>query len=253
MGKSAAIISKYSYFNSAFVAFLQELGYFDRVEAINQPFGFLDSEQLGKTFQVFFSFSQEICQNRLVDIGVLWGEYLTRYGLVYLIDFETEGDFSANPVMINPLRQNWQKQLEIGSPNLPVRRLERQSSSYLAEVQGLFRAHGPSFLGELGKLRSYLIGGMELLEDNGDATLWPEYFDPCLKWIATLTSIFHSFWKMLSLWPDKACFNRLQSALDTIATWPRAIKDRDIEGIGKYEQTAAMLDSVEQDILRFKV
>jgi len=255
MQRVAAIISPYRYFNSALAGFLQMLDTFSLVEEISLPFNALDPDQLGKDTDVFFLFSQEIVRDRLLDIGFFWGEYLSRYVLVFLMDFDTQGDYRANPMLINPLRENWQDQVRGIKTSLPVRKPDRQSSTYLAELQGLFRVHGHGgFLGELAKLQTFLHGGMELLEDDpGDATLWFDFFDPCLKLIPTLISLFQSCEELLSLWPDKAFWHRLRTAIKALAAWPEAIKKRDIGAIGTAQEVRALLTALEEDIQSFKV
>lgn len=255
MTRSAAVISTCLFFNTALAGFLKKRRYFDLIDTFVQPFSRLDPATIGRRFQVFFMFSQEIIGNQLLDIGSFWAEYLARYGTVYLIDFEIEGDLAGNPVLVNPLKNDWQDIFTAVGNDLPIRRMKRIESMYFQAMEGLFRAHGHSgFLGELGKLRSFLLGGMEFLEDNpGDASIWSQYFNPCTEFISKVVSLFEGFSYLLSYWPERERVQRLHSGMKRVSKWRRAIDERDVQAIGTYKDTDELLTSIEDDVLKFKV
>lgn len=224
------------------------------VVEVNAGFADIDPGRIDERFDLLIILAHEIINERLLDIGSVWAMYLAARHTIFLVDFERENDFSANPVIINTMRGGAERLAEWQWRDLPVRRGGLGDGSFFAALQGLFRTHGhEGFLGELAKFTTYLLAGMDLIDDYPeDQQAWSEYIDPSVVYLENVLSLHGAFAELLAFLPDKALIGRINDAVAQLDEWRYALKSHDMGKIGAYTQVADILTALEQDIIRLR-
>ena len=246
------IISKYEYFNQALSNLFQRRFHI-KTDTLLIGFDQLDVSITTK-HKLVFLLAHDIIESRVLDIGYVWGYALAPETRVCLFDFNAKPDYGSNPVILNPLKTEFDN-LPFCSDQLPVRRAKKDGNTFMQTLQGLFRTHGHGgFLGELGKLQTFLIGGLEFFEDTPqDPFVWKDFFQPCRRFIRNLVTIFEAHRVYLNYWPDKETVRRLKKNMLIVKDWDNILGARLIKELGPKEEILDLLDMLEKDILSFKM
>lgn len=248
----AAIISTYTIFTRALQQYLEQLKIYNNFKLLYKDFNNLDPQEV-EPFDHLFFLSHSIIDSRVLDIGYHWAYHLTDHHIVFLLDTYEQSDFIANPIILNPIKDISNYKFHHTTEEMPLRP-KKIRSSYLCKIQGLFRAHGHSgFMGELGKLQSYLIGGLEFYEDDPDnSELQSLYFYPCIKFMENLLRIFAEHQIYLTYWFDKQTIFQIKLSIKKIRQWKDLIGAGKIKLLDSRSTIEKTLSVLESNILSFK-
>lgn len=249
---NTVIISKYEYFNQALSDLFQRRFHI-KTDTLLTGFDRLDVS-IAAEYKLIFLLAHDIIESRVLDIGYVWGYALAPESVVCLFDFNATPDYGSNPVIVNPLKTEFNK-LPSFLDQLPVRKMKKEGNTFQQVLQGLFRTHGHGgFLGELGKLQTFLIGGLEFFEDTPqDPFVWKDFFQPCQRFIRNLITIFEAHRVYLNYWPDKEAVRRLKKNMLIVKDWDNMLNSRLIKELGRKEEILDVFDMLEKDMMSFKV
>ena len=249
---NTAIISRYEYFNRALSDLFQRRLHI-KTDTLLIGFDQLDVS-ITTEYKLIFLLAHDIIGSRVLDIGYIWGYALAHESMICLFDFNSTPDYSSNPVILNPLKTGFNN-LPSFLSRLPAGKIKMGDNTFRRAMQGLFRTHGHSgFLGELAKLQTFLIGGLEFFEKTPqNPSIWEDFFQPCRRFIRHLLTIFEAHQVYLNYWPDKETVSRMEKNMLILKDWDKILNTRTIKGLGRREEILDVLDMLEKDIMSFKV
>lgn len=247
-----AAISPYPELNTALAGFLTLRGWPVVVVAVEAGFAEMDSDRIKGQFSSVIILARDLINQRVLDIGCIWGQSLASKLRVFLIDFEEENDFTTNPVILNTMRGGLDRLAGWTWKDLPLRTAPIGNGSFAASLRGLFRTHGhEGFLGELAKLSTYLLAGIDFAQEvHDDRLARAEYLEPSIVYLENVLSLHRFYANLLACWPDKVLVGRINEAVKIMSGWGDALKAHDLTIIGPYTGVAELLSRLEHDVVQ---